>query len=94
MKRSKILILVSSLILLTACSQKVYVGNPFPTVEPIGRVKDVNVTTNGEGGLDAENTAKVFDLVAKLRASEGYCSEELIRLKIFAEDHNKRLIDG
>lgn len=95
MKRSmRVAILVSSLILLTACSQKVYLGTPMATVTPLGRVPDGNITTNDVGGLDAENTAKAFDLIRKLRVGEQYCSEELLRLELFAGDHNKRLIDG
>ncbi len=94
MKKLRLLILLSSLILLTACSQKVYLDTPYPTVAPLGRVPDTNITTNDAGGLDAKNTAKAFDLIRKLRVGEQYCSEELLRLELFAGEHNKRLIDG
>lgn len=94
MKRLKLLILTSSLILLTACSQKVYLDTPFPTVSPLDKVANENITTNSLGGLDANNTQKAFDLIERLRVGEQYCSEEFIRLEIFAVKHNKRFIDG
>lgn len=94
MKRSKnLLLLLSSLILLTACSSK-YVPTPIPRMVTLSRVDDVNVTTNSEGGLDRDEAIKLFQLVYKLRAVEGYYMEETTRLDEFALEHNLKVKDG
>lgn len=69
----KTTLLALSLILLTACSaKKEYIAPKCSTIEQIDRVKDINVTTNEEGGLDHNETVKVFGLIRKLRISEFY----------------------
>lgn len=93
MKKLKLLILISSLILLTACSEK-YTPTPCPSLVVLDRVEDVNVTTNSEGGLDRNNTLKAFILIARLREVERYYGGEGLRLDEFVTEHNKRLLDG
>lgn len=93
MKKLRLLILISSLLLLTGCSPK-YIYTPCPSIVPLSKVDDVNITTNGYGGLDANNTVKIFRLVYRLRASERYYRGETMRLDFFTKKHNKKVNDG
>lgn len=61
-------------ILLTACSQKVYIPHDCAYIEPL----DVNITTNATGGLDEVNAYKA---VTALK----YYSKETRRLKSLAK---------
>ena len=94
MKRYKILLIaISSLALLTGCSTK-YINTPCPRVVTLSKVGDVNITTNGDGGLDADNTLKIFRLVYRLREVERYYHGETIRLDMFVKERNEEFIDG
>lgn len=93
MKKSRLLILISSLILLTACSEK-YVYTPCPSIYTLSKVKEENITTNSEGGLDEANTLKAFMLIARLRAVESYYMGETKSLSEFVREHNKKVNDG
>jgi len=66
----KIAIAISSLTLLTSCSKTVYIKTKCPYIEPV----DVVVRTNSAGGLDRNDTAKVFKALR-------YYKRETIRLK-------------
>ncbi len=67
----KIAMMIYTLALLTACSeQTVYLKRQCPYIEPI----EVTITTNDKGGLDHNETAKIFSVVK-------YYKKEAIRLK-------------
>lgn len=68
------ILLLFSLILLTACSEKVYVKSKCPYVEPL----EFTLHTDVKGGLDAHNTYKA------VKALE-YYGKETRRLKTFVK---------
>jgi len=62
-----------TVILLTACSQKVeYVYAECPYIEPL----ELNITTNAEGGLSPKEAYKAITALQ-------YCGKEMRELKAF-----------
>jgi len=80
-------------LLLTGCSQKVYVFNECPTIKPLNKVENIDLITDENGSLTLISSYKAITLIRNLRVKEKYYDTETKRLnekiKEFKEKQNE-----